>query len=120
MSKSGQRASSVSRTTSASALGVDVGDKKLERFINMCKRKEFTPIRRKPLMMQQCRREDSNLHTLNGYQVLNLARLPIPPLRLELPSIIPAQEASSRRVRCVPFWSAVARHRFGFLLATPP
>ncbi len=29
----------------------------------------------------RCRREDSNLHTLNGYQVLNLARLPIPPLR---------------------------------------
>ena len=29
-----------------------------------------------------CRREDSNLHTLYGYQVLNLARLPIPPLRL--------------------------------------
>src|SRR5205807_10073054 len=29
----------------------------------------------------QCRREDSNLHTLYGYQVLNLARLPIPPLR---------------------------------------
>ena len=27
------------------------------------------------------RREDSNLHTLYGYQVLNLARLPIPPLR---------------------------------------
>jgi hypothetical protein len=30
-----------------------------------------------------CRREDSNLHSLNGNQVLNLARLPIPPLRLK-------------------------------------
>jgi hypothetical protein len=39
-------------------------------------------IRRNPLPCLQCRREDSNLHTLNGYQVLNLARLPIPPLRL--------------------------------------
>src|SRR5437879_4810174 len=29
----------------------------------------------------QCRREDSNLHSLYGNQVLNLARLPIPPLR---------------------------------------
>src|SRR5262249_51540928 len=30
----------------------------------------------------RCRREDSNLHSLNGNQVLNLARLPVPPLRL--------------------------------------
>jgi hypothetical protein len=30
-----------------------------------------------------CRRQDLNLHTLNEYQVLNLARLPIPPLRLD-------------------------------------
>src|SRR5439155_26931391 len=30
----------------------------------------------------ECRREDSNLHSLNGNQVLNLARLPVPPLRL--------------------------------------
>src|SRR5262249_29137237 len=28
----------------------------------------------------KCRREDSNLHSLSGNQVLNLARLPIPPL----------------------------------------
>src|SRR5579871_6017103 len=31
----------------------------------------------------RCRREDSNLHSLSGNQVLNLARLPIPPLRRE-------------------------------------
>src|SRR5262249_40877225 len=29
----------------------------------------------------RCRREDSTLHSLNGNQVLNLARLPVPPLR---------------------------------------
>src|SRR5262245_52292378 len=32
-------------------------------------------------LMRMCRREDSNLHSLNGNQVLNLARLPVPPLR---------------------------------------
>src|SRR5262249_19572379 len=31
--------------------------------------------------MAKCRREDSNLHSLNGNQVVNLARLPVPPLR---------------------------------------
>jgi hypothetical protein len=30
-----------------------------------------------------CRRQDLNLHCLNGNQALNLARLPIPPLRPE-------------------------------------
>ena len=32
----------------------------------------------------ECRRQDLNLHSLNGNQALNLARLPIPPLRLHL------------------------------------
>ena len=41
---------------------------------------------RKSLPCLQCRREDSNLHSLNGNQVLNLARLPVPPLRQALPS----------------------------------
>ena len=31
-----------------------------------------------------CRRRDSNPHTRNGYWILNPARLPIPPLRLQL------------------------------------
>ena len=35
---------------------------------------------REPLTLQ-CRRQDLNLHSLNGNQALNLARLPIPPLR---------------------------------------
>src|SRR5436190_20173770 len=39
---------------------------------------------------RNCRREDSNLHSLNGNQVLNLARLPIPPLR----------RADSRNIKC--------------------
>src|SRR5262249_51008495 len=33
------------------------------------------------LVLQQCRREDSNLPPRNGNQLLKLARLPIPPLR---------------------------------------
>jgi hypothetical protein len=37
-------------------------------------------------VLLQCRREDSNLHSLNGNQVLNLARLPIPPLRQRNPA----------------------------------
>src|SRR5438132_12877939 len=44
-------------------------------------KKGLTRYPRKPCALHECRREDSNLHTLNGYQVLNLARLPIPPLR---------------------------------------
>lgn len=32
----------------------------------------------------KCRRQDLNLHDLEGHQALNLARLPIPPLRLML------------------------------------
>jgi hypothetical protein len=32
----------------------------------------------------RCRRQDLNLHDLYGHQALNLARLPIPPLRLTL------------------------------------
>ena len=35
--------------------------------------------------VRHCRRKDSNLHSLNGNQVLSLARLPIPPFG----SIIP-------------------------------
>ena len=31
-----------------------------------------------------CRREDLNLHSLYGNQLLKLARLPVPPLRLVL------------------------------------
>ncbi len=34
------------------------------------------------VVCRQCRREDLNLHGVNPHQVLNLARLPIPPLRL--------------------------------------
>src|SRR5512134_1179601 len=33
------------------------------------------------LLLSWCRREDSNLHPVNPDQTLNLARLPIPPLR---------------------------------------
>jgi hypothetical protein len=33
---------------------------------------------RHPCLLQ-CEREESNLHVLNGHQVLSLARLPIPP-----------------------------------------
>jgi hypothetical protein len=33
------------------------------------------------LKCYKCRREDSNLHPVNPDQTLNLARLPIPPLR---------------------------------------
>lgn len=36
----------------------------------------------------QCRRQDLNLHALDGHQALNLARLPIPPLRLVVSIII--------------------------------
>ena len=32
--------------------------------------------------LEECRREDLNLHGVSSHQVLNLARLPIPPLRL--------------------------------------
>ena len=44
-------------------------------------KKGFTPLRRKPLHGNECRRQDLNLHSLVGNQALNLARLPIPPLR---------------------------------------
>ena len=52
----------------------------------------YAPLTRKrtggtgPLVLlrclNECRREDLNLHGVNPHQVLNLARLPIPPLRL--------------------------------------
>lgn len=38
-----------------------------------------------PYAVVRCRREDSNLHSLYGNQVLNLARLPVPPLRRASP-----------------------------------
>ena len=38
-------------------------------------------ICRTPLPGLQCRRQDLNLHWVNPNQALNLARLPIPPLR---------------------------------------
>ena len=41
------------------------------------------------LDFHECRREDSNLHVHYGHQVLNLARLPIPPLRLATSTIMP-------------------------------
>src|SRR5437016_7179772 len=59
---------------------------------------------------RNCRREDSNLHSLNGNQVLNLARLPIPPLRradshkvCQLGGLVLLFPPSARRQGITPF-----------------
>jgi hypothetical protein len=84
-------------------------------------KKGFTPLGRKPLHGNECRREDSNLHSLNGNQVLNLARLPVPPLRLQRPCRL-----QRRRRRCFNLMSgapgsssAAARGRAGLAFASP-
>src|SRR5262245_47664307 len=51
-----------------------------EKWRLKCERARST-ARRKSLPFKVCRRQDLNLHCLNGNQALNLARLPIPPLR---------------------------------------
>jgi hypothetical protein len=50
----------------------------------------------------RCRREDSNLHSLNGNQVLNLARLPVPPLRHAQEYLRPTPEGRQERGKSSP------------------
>jgi hypothetical protein len=49
--------------------------------ISFLHRRQEVKIRRNPLPCNDCRRQDLNLHDLYGHQALNLACLPIPPLR---------------------------------------
>src|SRR5205085_9101916 len=69
--------------------------------VGRVKRKGSRPSDASPCV-EKCRREDSNLHSLYGNQVLNLARLPIPPLRLGRP-LTPTlfQTGPGRQASCV-------------------
>src|SRR5437763_246049 len=58
----------------------------------------------------ECWRQDLNLHTLHGYQALNLARLPIPPLQLDTVTIDRAAAP------CKGFTPFFARRRRRYLL----